>query len=681
VKKIIFTSIIAVGVLLSWQCIDPPAEPILPTWDTDISIPLANRVYLLEELVQKNPDLLGVDEYGVLVYSFSDTVVNTPFGDLIRLSPERADFSFDVGSYTLTPDDVEFEVSVADYLEVEHPYEGPSPGVAPVYLTGDIPEVESIQYMIIESGEARLTMRNETGMPVEIEDGLRIRNSDDGSEVAHFDYEGIIDPEETVTSAVDLEDIRVYRDMEYSFEFSSPSSDYVEIPDDPVLSFTLGFDDLEVSEAEARIPGQELAGSFNGEIVIDDSTFITEAWFSQGILNFTIENSIDLDIPFTISIPDLRSRDNPSQTYSISRTVPRGSEDAFSISLQEWMIQTSTVTNSLSYTVRLGTIEETGDFRTFNAADQLNGTINQNESSGDELIVEQIEGIIAPTEYAVFERVNLNIGEAADYFEGDITFSDVRLNLDLFFDGGYDALADIYIIGENKDGVRDSLMIPDDQRLIVAQDPSTIILDESNSTIAEFLSTFTPNLPDELIITGNLLVNPLYEPGYIDVTNKLQTSIHFDVPFDIGIRDGIVSDTLAIGEADDDIDRDIFDYINHGRMYFETDNGIPAGMDLRIQLLNGEGAVLRAFPLEGKPAIAIKSAPVNSVGFVNGTSGKDVRTLELTRDDIQMLRQADKSELLLGINTNNERETVKFTSQDSIRIKIYATFNVRADFN
>lgn len=682
VRQLQYIFILLFGVLLSWQCMDPPAEPLLPTWDTDVSLPLANREYLLKELVERNPDLLGLDENGVILYSFSDTVENEPFGDLLRLTPEPTDFSFEVGAFTLRPDDIDFDVSVGGYLGLPAGHKGPSPGVDPVVITGALPEVQSMRYMILDTGEVHLTMTNESGVPVELQDGLRIRNSDDGSLVVHFIYNEVIEAGETVTVVEQLGETRVYRNMEYDFQFSSPPNENVEIPDDPQLACTLSFDVLEVREADAQIPSQALAGEFNGEIVLDDSIYMTELLFSHGVLDFVIENTVDLDIPVTVTIPDLLSRDDPSQAYRFSETLTRGSIASFSIDASQWMIRTSSLSNSLSYSIKLGSVSSTDEFIEFRATDSMDGTISPQDSPDDEFVIEYIEGVITPTSYEISERVELDLGEITDYFEGDITFGNVRFNLGLFFDGGFDALANLYIVGENKHGVRDSVAIPHDQRFISGHDWSIIVLNESNSNIVDFFSAFVPNFPEELHITGDLLVNPNYEPGYLDVASELQSSIHLDVPLDIGIRDGVVTDTLAIGtDDDDDFDRDIFDYVNHGRLYFETDNGIPAGMDLRMQVINSEGEVLRAFPVEESPAIAIKAAPVDESGFVNGTSGKDVRILDLTEEDIQILRNADKAELFLGIYTNDGRETVKFCSRGSVQVKIYATFNMRADFN
>jgi len=681
VNRLRFLTISTISVLLSWQCIDPPAEPIIPTWDVDVSLPLINRQYMLEELVEKNPELLSIDENGMLIYSFSDTMQNDPFGDLIRLHPEPADFSFGIGVFTLSPPEVDFTVEVGPYPGLQPGYEGTSPGVPPVPVSGTLPPVDSMTYMIVESGFAGLGLFNESGVPVELPGGVTITNSDDGTVVGHFIFNDVIDPGEYVESFVNFEDTRVNRDLEYDFTFSSPPDDDVTIPDEPVLAFNLHFDELYVSEAEAQIPGQTLQTSYEGEVVIDDSTYVTEVLFSQGILELQMRNLGNINVPVTVTFPELRPRNNPSQEYSISRTLPRGSINTYTIDIQHMMIHNTTLKNSLTYIIRLGTIEGTNDYRVVRSTDAISGEVKASEPPYDELVVERIEGIIPPTRYDISEHVTLDIGDPADMFEGDVRFNDVQLNLGLFLDGGFDAIANLSIVGENKDGVRDSLEIPVGQRHFSVGEWTSIVFDKSNSPIDDFLSTFVPHFPEDLYVTGNLMVNPDYEDGYIDVNNTLTTSVQLNVPFDFGIQGGLVRDTLSIGDGDDGLDGDMFDYFNYGHMYFETDNGIPLEMDMRINLLDDQDVVMRQFPITGEPAIGIKAAPVDSSGRVTGTAGRDVRVLNLSREDIRLVRDADKTELLLFINTNDDNETVVFNSQNSIRLKIYATFNITADFN
>jgi len=671
-----FISVVLIGVLLSWQCVDPPAEPVMPTWDVDVSLPLGSTDYELKELIENNPDLLSVDGDGTIIYSFSDSMQNAPFGDVLSIQPVPATFTFEVGKYTLSPDDIEFDVEVGEYLGLPAGYEGSSPGVEPTTINDLMPEIESIQYMVVESGRAFLTLRNESGVPVEVHDGVTVTNTDDGSHVGNFNYSEIIEPGDTAQAYVDLFDARLYRQLEYDFTFSSPEEDYVEIPDEPVLGFKLEYEELLVKEAVARLPEQELAGKYDGVIVLDDSTYISEVLFSSGVMELYVENSIDVDVPVIFTIPELRSRDNPSQQYSISETLQRGSVNSYVIDMRDWMIRNNSPKNDLSYEVRLGTIEETDDFRTFSSTDAIEGALRTQDPPDNELVIERIEGIIPPTEYKVDETIELDVGEFSDTFEGDVIFGDVRLNLGLFFDGGFNAIADMYIFGENEHGVRDSVAIPSEQQYINAGNWSNVILDKNNCDINEFLSTFVPHFPEELSMRGNIIVNPDHEPGFIDVKSSLASSILFEVPFNFGIQNGLVRDTLSIGGEDDDVDRDSFDYFNYGRLYFETENNIPAGMDLEINLLDTDGNVMRNFS-----GIGVEPAPVDLLGRANGTAERDVRVLELTGEDIEILRQAEMTELLLYLNTDNSVDSVIFQSTDSINIKMYATFNVRADFN
>jgi len=355
--------------------------------------------------------------------------------------------------------------------------------------------------------------------------------------------------------------------------------------------------------------------------------------------------------------------------------------NTLSLDLQNWVLHNADLNNALVYRVQLGTIDATPDYRTILASDAIGGHLKSDESPSGELVVERIEGVIPPTRYEVSEYVHLGIGDVANFFEGSVQFKDVQLSLGLSMAGGFDALANLRLIGENRYGVRDSLVLPADQSYISAGGWTNIILNNSNSTVVDFINSFIPHLPENLLISGDLIVNPGYASGYIDVRDVLTTSVRLDVPFDFGIRDGMVRDTLTVGNKDADLDRDIFDYLNYGRIYFETENGLPIEFDLRINLLDKNGIALRQIPTQGEPPVAVKAAPVNSEGFATGTAGRDVRVLDLSREDVQVFRDCEMTELILYLNTNNQSDTVVFRSQDSIRVNIFTTFSVKANFN
>jgi hypothetical protein len=675
--------LIGLLVVLSWQCVDPPAEPVMPTWDVDFSLPLANRIYTLEEIIEKNPNVFYPDESGTIVYSFSDTVQNEPLGERIRLKPGPTDFSFEVGLFSLETDDVRSTVPMSSHLPYPGGYTGTSTGVDPVQIGGALPAIDEIEYMVFESGTVVLELVNNSGVPVRFPDGFHLHNVDDGVTVGRFTYPGIIQPNESIVSTLTLENTRVYQSLTYAFVFSSPPEDEVTIPPDPALDLTLRFEELEVIEASARIPGQIFPGSFDGSFIIDDSTFIRHASFEQGGLELRVVNDIDVDIPVTLTLNEFFRVSNPSQQFRYTTHLSRQSDQSVYIDLREWIIDTGTseATNTFSYNLTLGEIAETDDYRTVRASDVVGGKIRPLEPPHQELVVDRMEGRMAPTPFDVSELIELDLGEVPDFLEGDFTYGNVKLELGLLLNGGFDVDIDVHLVGINRYGKQDSLEIPTDRQRLSAGAWNTIVFDSENSRINEFMRSFAPNFPEEFLVVGTAVVNPDFADGFVDQRDYFNTSVDLTIPFNFGIRDGIVRDTLAIEDGDDDIDREVFDYFNYGTMYFESVNAIPLGMELRLCLLDERGAVLREFPLEHHPAIGILAAPVDESGLVSLPADRDIRFLELTSEDIVLIRQADQTELILHINTTDGSEKVIFSVDNYLHLKIFATFNVHADFN
>lgn len=668
-------------VIVSWQCIEPPAQPVIPTWDTDLSLPLINRLYSLQELVDKNPDILSTEADGTILYTFSDTLRYDPIGELIRMASESSPFSFDLGLFTITPGNIDHTIVLNNHLPVFG--RNGARAADPVTIAGTFPRIESMEYLIAETGTLVLEIENQTGTPIEIVNGIEISNTDDNNTVALFIYPAPIQDGERVSGESSLDDVRIYKDLAYEFTLAGIDNGNGEFNENPVLEFTLSFDNLQVREANAIIPSQKLTGGYDGEIVFDDSLYFREVSFSEGFLRFVVQHDIDLTFPVIVTLPELRHRNNTSIQFSAERIVGPGDTGEIIIDLTDWIIQTEggELKNSLEYFVQLGTIGQTMDFRTLHAEDQITGEVGTSDPPDHWIIVHGFDGRIPPTRFLFNEHAELDLGDVIDHFEGEVSFEDASLLLDIFLGGGYDADADLQVVGKNKFGHVDSIAIPADQRRITAGEWSTIILDKDNSTINEFLGTFVPTLPEDLFVDGDLILNPDYLDGYFSIDGELNSLLHLNVPFDMGIRNGIIRDTLTIGGSGDDIDRDMVDLINYGMIYFESVNRIPLGIDVRMNLLDRDGTVLRQIPAHGAPPIGVGPAPVDESRMSADTVYSDMQVLELTGDDISAIIDADRAELVLYIHTTEDVENVIFRSSDTFAIRIYASFNIRADFN
>ncbi len=669
--------------LLAWNCIEPPLEPKLPTWDVALSLPVVNRTYTLAELLENNPDLLTADVNGLLMFSTTDTLESYRFGDVLVMDPVSDHFDFEIGVFELNPSPVQFKVPLEDHIPYAPLYEGPSEGVAPSTITGTIPPIESIEYMICREGTVGIHLENRSGIPLEFPDGLTIRNSDDLSVLVHFPVDGLVAQGEQRYVESALVDSRIYRTLEYEFTFASPPASGIAVSSNPDVAFTINFHGLSVEQARARIPEQKFDGGVSQEIEIEDSTFIKRATFSEGRIEVQLHNGVDMVIPVTLRMDDLRMRIDSGIRFSSDLILQPNSSASVSIDLREWMIftESNTLIERIPYVVETGTIIPADDYSTVSAHDKVTGSVSFGDGRGRGPVIDSIEGRIKPTRHSVNNEFVLDIGNLEKNFDGEVTFADARLSLDLFLNSGYDAHTDFRILGENKYGVRDSLVVPANERRLTAGARNTIVFDKTNSRINEFLAAFVPDFPEQLVIVGEATINPDYTEGQVDTHSSIDMAMTVDIPLHIGIKNGVVRDTVNIGGFDGTFDREQFDYINQGKIYFESVNGVALGFGLRLCLLDRYNMVLKEFPVEGQMPIGIAPASVNKDGLVSGEGQKDIRHLDLTNSDIEIFRYADRAALIIDIETDETIETSYFRTSDSLRMKIYGSFSLKADFN
>lgn len=307
-------------------------------------------------------------------------------------------------------------------------------------------------------------------------------------------------------------------------------------------------------------------------------------------------------------------------------------------------------------------------------------------SSGDEVIIE-IHFVDPKVAYArgYFGQHEYELNEVVD-FAGDISFPEGALNLDqvsLDFAVqnyvGSDAQIDFGLIRSVNNSTGDYVLLNNIELLqsinvtrasdnsISHADASSveptfneIEIDNSNSNIDFFLE----NLPDELVITGDVIVNPLGDVtdgnDFIYTAQALSAVMRLDIPLCVGLEEMTLRDTLEI-TSDVELTAD-------GKLFITVTNGFPFSARLDASVIDLAGNQTHVLIDEQTIAAAVETAVAGEV--IEQTTPIEV---EVSQDMLDDFDTQHRIALKVVLNTNSFEEFAKLYEH------YFMDFSVRAE--
>lgn len=676
------------------QCIEIPQEPVLPTTDIQLSVPLVNRTKYFDEFVKDT--LIRRDlPTGTSGYSYEYRSPVEPVGiDEIAAHPRASAQELELGTFQVeSPGSLNAAFSYKQITGSDPlPVPIPIPPATYTLPASDYPPISSFEYVEFASGTLALEVRNRLPVVVTFPDPIIIRNARtslpvDTSEVARFIF-GVqqFQPGESRQLAVSVAGIRMQNLLRVlSTRIQTPgSSNPVLVQQSDGLEFSLSFVGTSVRAARARVPRQSVFSVVDSVFVVDDSLSIQVATFKDGSLNAVFQNDIDVQVTVSLKFNEIRHRVS-GESLTIRHTFNGRGTLIVPISAREYRMVAagSTVGTLLTFSVGIETIESQ-DFRELRSSDKVRAEIRP----GVPFVVESVTGRIKPTLLSISSSAyRLNLGEAYKKFKGELTFDSLKMTLGVRMTGGFPADYNLYLIAKKYDGGvarTDSLAVPApvgsfQKRFYPASGKITQIVLDRSSGLESFIQKFVPNLPDSFFVRGTVLLNPpdVYNTPLglqtIWDTTKLYTDIDMRFPLKIGIAGGELVDTVDIGD-EEKFPRDVTKSILKGTMYIEVDNGLPLQMRFRSAFLRsgpqGRKDTLLWIPQNRTETILSSTVDQNGVTV---SSRKSAFAISLTGSEMNLVNDADLLWFKFELETSGGGKIpVKFRSTDFIRIRASA---------
>lgn len=670
--------------LISLNCFKEPLAPVAPTWDTDMTVPLANRVYTISEIIARDTSLLKAGAGSQVSVSKAVTLQPTFVDDKISLSPKDTAVQMQLGAFEVTAPEQRMPIDV-NFIPKGYTIPVPDTTVTFADLETSIATFEEIT---LKSGSISLQIENKLPVPMDLLVPIRLLDRL-GNTIATFTFSPArIPPNSSRTATDNLAQKTFESDFRITgLEFYTPGSAFpVPIPNGDLLVATLSTSNLRATRAElTSIPAQHLADRDTAKLRIDDSTLVREVHFRSGSLRFAFTNNIALGMTFKFRFSELQRRVGSAYIpFEDSLYLGPNGTGSMILNLANTRVKSpnGSLLSALSVLSSVSIPASSGQSVVVSETDRVSISVTKHSAT----VVDSAVGVLRPTWVNVDTKVGVNLGAAGQKYSGQLNLPAANLSLKTSSSIGFPS--DVYMrLGAKKNAQGDSVFldIPASQRRLT---PGNDAITFDPAEVGRFFSQITGKLPDSIRIVGRMLVNPpdVYVPsvagvGTVGSNSSVSGSISVDVPMTLGIVSAVVRDTLALGDTTGDGKKDFIvdktQRYNKGRMFIEIENGLPVGLTVNVGLMNRLRQTLLSIPQSGSPLV-YAPAQVDGNGYVTAAA-KSRTFIELNK---QELEQWDPAELIsygVTANTPGNGPPVRFRTTDNVRIRLWTQLSVKVN--
>ena len=659
-------------------CFETPTEFVAPVWDVDVSFPIINKTYTLEDAIENDTAHIkwfdDGENYGLLYYTDEHKLDPVKVEDNLSIESFRANVTQKIESIKINEVD-----PVEANLENERIFPGIISGlpvIVPPYssrLEVEFNKIEGFEQASFETGMLEMAVQNK--LPVDIElSQSEIRNISDNTLISNNPNNVYIEAGKSKAILFDLSGREVLDAISLSAEIYTPGSrgEFVSSENDTALTLTAVLQNLEIESVTALLPEQEPVSEAGG-FVFDETTEIAQAEIESGGFTLEIKNEFDLSINANLKINELR--DKNGEQYS--RLIHIEPKEIFLLEendLHGWNIYSDFPTKELTYEFDLAT-EESDRPTTISVNDSVAVDVDFQS-----MIFSSVTGKIKPTEIEIEEtNFELELNDFNDKFNfSDLVFEnpDIKLNLECSAD--LDLLINGEIVVKNNSqaevmNITDVLISPAEETIVNLSDYG----------LENILNSFSADLPNSFIFRGSAIVNPENKYGSVNRRDSLLSSLDLEIPMNVGIAGGEIVDTVEF-DFNDISDEDT-ENINFAEVFFVIENNIPAGLEFSGELYDSLGVFQLKLPTnyEGESNIQISAPSVDSEGNVIEPGLTEV-SVKLYNEDVRKF--LDSSEMLMRLKfvtsvSGSSLQPVKFKIDDNISLRASVSAGFKVDLN
>lgn len=581
---------------------------VMPTWDTNLSMPLFDHTYTLSDIVGGDSVLSsgsGGTTYaqpiwstGTLATSNDMKLAPVTFGNCLKISaPPAANVVhqlgiFDVGSTSSAT----FLLDVGDLLgsnSIVGRIIIPPPIQSMKYTSDPSSSFNQFKTVTISSAELSVTVENGFCATINFPDGLSIEDSA-GNTLLSVPIPGnSLQPYQSYSTKESIANITFPNNFKLSASISSPGGQSpVLVKSDTLILITVKLNNIKASSAMTIIQPQAPV-VIEGMLGFPDSDKVEHAGVDSGLVNISFTNGFDLPCSVHLAVNGLKDPQGNYFTKDIDldnignpESPNPASRYSQQISLQNWSIDLgATPLDSMPYSVTATILGSDSKFVNISSLNSIKASLQISK-----LKLNSVTGIVHLKTPVVIlpdtQRVDLSFLKGAS-FGNDKPFGDsTKLTLNLNLTGNLPMDAHICIKARSTTSnivSSDSAVV--DQMLYPGAQGNAVVLGKCFvNMLNDFVAT-TGTLPDEFIISKTTLINPTGMEGTVCKTDGYYGTAMVFCPLNIGFANFNYSESTSNIVLTQTINKSLGD-IDSGQIVFDTNNGIPLEIKLSAQVID-----------------------------------------------------------------------------------------------
>jgi hypothetical protein len=625
-------------------------KPEAPTWDTQLVIPLANRTYDMQELIDKiDQDNLSTDSLGNPFFFYQRVLDTVTVEGSFAIADISENFAESLGVVQLDPfAGANATINLSDYIWLVL---GDIPPIS-FDITEPLPPMGEFAMATVESGFAQISVQNDFGLDLDTVI-VTINDINLGGQVTSYSIPGGILAGNIRVDTIDLAGKTISNQLELLLHCHTPGATSFSLANKSLSASVSMPAGPRVSSATAKIP--EITKQLNESFEFNSDHQLQIATLTSGDLVLNIQNSSNVPAGLVITLPDIKNGLNP---LVINQQVNPNSSQQVVYNLTGYSLEPTDqiLPQSLPLDIEVNIDSSGPQMVTISAGDQFSVTTSiQNVSLGT------IQGIIAPTT-ANFDNIEQEISLPKGFDQVQLTSAVLRLDIEnsVNIPGAFSVDLD-GDLGQHKS--LNGAILPG-----TPQSPVTTVILDSNIT------SFMNPVPELLTVNGNATFGDGITSGSINADDYITATITISSPLDLIIDEATFDGDWQSTEIDQDAITKITDNLNLARVFMTVVNHLPLGVEAEVYL-SGDSATLYSNPGAVLGPITVLPGALNPDGTVD-TAIVSQTVLSLTNEQARILENDPLwiGQLITLESTNGE--TVRLTGDDYLSVSGYIEVNL-----
>jgi hypothetical protein len=638
-------------------------EPQAPSWLTTWNVPIINKTYGINEILEDIDDFTNVpDSAGNPGFQITHDIDTVRVDNSLTVSGTNVTLIDSVGLVDIpAPSNVTASTDVSDLLPVNLGV------IPPASFNHDQPldTISDYTWAAVESGILIVSYTNTLDCDL---DTFVVTLTDlaDMHTVGTTNFPGGLPDNATKIDTVSIDGQQISNALSINFQGATNTGGVLVGAGPHALDVVLSFpQDITVSAARAEIP--EIIRSQTESAALNDSSIIQSSIISSGTLQLDIIN--DTELPFTIDITS-SCLQNGGTDFTISRQIPGNSTTQINQDLAGYNLSPVDSQSTQYVVVDLyGVVPASAPLQyTISSSDSI-----KVDASLSTIIFESITGQVQPTAVAIpGTSQDLDIPEGLD--QARLTRAELRFNV--YNNSTVEADFDMDISGDGR-SINVTGRVAGKQNVNDSAQLTTILIDSDQ------LSTLLDPPPATISISGDAVLNPDYGIATMTADDYMYGDIQIYSPFAFAILSPISIDMdISENEIDPDSRPDNFmETFRYGSVDVDIESHLPLGVALTVYIgtlsdssLYDDPATLVLGPDTLQAGITDQSGTVVGSAFSQISYTLDSNDLSIFDNDTVYIGQRLN---LLATDTSG----VQVLGTDYLRLRSDATMEVQIGEN